>query len=95
MASNHGEVSSKKQAANTDELIALAKAALAETEEKQLAAIDGGAQLPFGYGSQPGDTLDLSDKGMRLLPVELINLIRDRVERYQTCRSFDHEYHPY
>ncbi|KAI4727011.1 hypothetical protein E4T49_05273 [Aureobasidium sp. EXF-10728] len=81
MASNHGEASSMKQAANTEDLIALAKSALAETEEKQLAALDGGAQLPFGYGTQPGDTLDLSDKGVRVLPVELINLIKDRVER--------------
>ncbi|KAG9729221.1 hypothetical protein KCU77_g16285, partial [Aureobasidium melanogenum] len=81
MASNHGDASSTKQAANTEDLIALAKSALAETEEKQLAALDGGAQLPFGYGTQPGDTLDLSDKGVRTLPIELINLIRDRVER--------------
>lgn len=72
-----------KQAANTEDLMALAKLALAETEEKQLAALDGVAQLPFGYGTQPGDTLDLSDKGVRVLPTELINLIRDRVERYK------------
>ncbi|KAG9717988.1 hypothetical protein KCU73_g15216, partial [Aureobasidium melanogenum] len=50
MASNHGDAPSSKQAANTEDLIALAKSALAETEEKQLAALDGGAQLPFGYG---------------------------------------------
>lgn len=81
MASVQGEASLTRQVANTADLIALAKSALAETEEKQLAALEGGAQLPFGYGSRPGDTLDLSDKGVRVLPIELINLVRDRVER--------------
>ena len=80
MSPNHAD-GNAKQAANPEELIVLAKSALAETEQKQLAALDGGAQLPFGYGTQPGDTLDLSDKGVRVLPTELINLIRDRVER--------------
>lgn len=67
---------------STDELIAFAKAALNETAEKQRAALDGGAQLPFGYGPQPGDTLDLGDKGILVLPAELVLLIRDRVERW-------------
>lgn len=66
---------------STEELLAFARAALDETAEKQRAALDGGAQLPFGYGPQPGDTLDLGDKGIHVLPAELIILIKDRVER--------------
>jgi hypothetical protein len=88
MATNHADASTMKQAANTEDLMALAKLALAETEEKQLAALDGVAQLPFGYGSQPGDTLDLSDKGVRVLPTELISLIKDRVERLEFVSPF-------
>jgi len=66
---------------SAEELLAFARAALDETAEKQRAALDGGATLPFGYGPQPGDTLDLGDKGIHVLPAELILLIRDRVER--------------
>lgn len=67
---------------STEELLAFARAALDETAEKQRAALEGGAQLPFGYGPQPGDTLDLGDKGLLVLPAELILLIKDRVERW-------------
>lgn len=66
---------------STEELLAFARAALDETAEKQRAALAGEVQLPFGYGPQPGDTLDLGDKGIHVLPAELVMLIKDRVER--------------
>lgn len=79
---------------STEELLSFARAALDETAEKQRAALEGGAQLPFGYGPQPGDTLDLGDKGIYVLPAELIMLIKDRVERYAKSRNFTPENPP-
>lgn len=67
---------------STEELLSFARAALEETAAKQRAALDGGASLPFGYGPQPGDTLDLGDKAIHVLPDELLQLIKDRVERW-------------
>ncbi|GAB7348185.1 hypothetical protein MBLNU459_g6191t1 [Dothideomycetes sp. NU459] len=78
---NHQNDAQLSRYLDNEELIAFAESSLAETAEKQRAALDGGASLPFGFGSQPGDTLDLSDRGVRDLPIELINLIKDRVER--------------
>lgn len=84
MAGHHRDAR-RSRALSNEELLAFAESSLAETAEKQRAALDGGASLPFGFGSQPGDTLDLSDKGVRALPIELIDLIKDRVERYACC----------
>ena len=63
------------------ELVAYAKKELdADTAEKQakLQAVSVG-ELP--KESQTGATLDLSRKNISALPVEVVELIKDRVER--------------
>lgn len=64
------------------ELVAYAKKELdADTAEKQakLQAVSVG-ELP--KESQTGATLDLSRTNISALPVEVVELIKDRVERY-------------
>lgn len=87
MMAGHRNDARRSKHLTHEELLAFAESSLAETAEKQRAALDGGAQLPFGFGSQPGDTLDLSYKGVQALPAELIDLIKDRVERYAISQT--------
>lgn len=67
--------------ATVEDLIEYTKRALEESAEKQRAIASSFAELPPGYVHTPGDTLDLSSKGARKLPIEVIELIKDRVER--------------
>jgi len=66
--------------AQTEELVEYTKRALEESAEKQRAGV-GHPEVPPGWVSTAGDTLDLSNKGARKLPVEVIELIKDKVER--------------
>jgi hypothetical protein len=60
------------------ELIAFTRRELdADAERQAQVAADGGA-----LESQTGATLDLSHKNIHALPVEVIALIKDKVERY-------------
>lgn len=67
--------------ATTEDLVEFTKRALGESAEKQRAIGSNYSDLPAGYVQTPGDTLDLSSKGARKLPIEVIELIKDRVER--------------
>ena len=66
------------------ELVAFTKEELDSDAERQakLQAASAGA-LP--RESQTGATLDLSNRKIRALPVEIIGLIKDKVERYTCC----------
>ena len=66
--------------ATTQSLVDFTTRSLDESAEKQRATLNG-ADLPPGWGPSAGDTLDLSSKGAKELPVEVIELIKDRVER--------------
>lgn len=62
-----------------EELIGLTKKALEEAVEKERI---NHADLLSDWTDRPGLTLDLSSRGADVLPVEVIELIRDRVERW-------------
>lgn len=68
------------KSSNTESLVEFTKRALEESAEKQK-AVGNYADLPAGLVPTPGDTLDLSSKGAKRLPVEVIELIKDKVER--------------
>lgn len=38
-----------------------------------------------GTGPKPGVTLDMSRKGIQILPEEVVDIIKDRLERYMLC----------
>ena len=68
------------------ELIAFVKKELDTDEERQakiaLAGEDGGGVVPDKAHS--GHTLDLSHKNIEALPVQVVALIKERVERWVT-----------
>ena len=66
--------------ATTESLVEYTKRSLEEAAGKNRAAI-GSAEIPNSWAPSPGDTLDLSSKGAKELPLEVIEIIRDRVER--------------
>lgn len=70
-----------KQPMTAPELIAFVKNELDADEERQAQASAASAgELP--RESQTGSTLDLSHKNINALPVEVVILIKDKVERY-------------
>lgn len=71
-----------KQPMTAPELIAFVKNELDADEERQAKASAASAgELP--RESQTGSTLDLSHKHINALPVEVVILIKDKVERYK------------
>lgn len=80
MASDTSSVPSNKPPMTDDELVALVKEQLHADEERQAKVTAASAgELP--RESQDGSTMDLSHRNVAALPVEVIVLIRDRVER--------------
>ena len=74
-------IDSEKPAKNMPELLAFVKKELDADAERQakLQASGAGELL---HESQTGVTLDLGHKNLRALPLEVIALIKDKVERY-------------
>lgn len=70
------------RSAEAAELIQITKRALdAQSIEDQRAHVDH-ADIAHTWINTPGDTLDLSNRNARALPVEVIELIKDRIERW-------------
>jgi len=65
------------------ELVAYTKKELDADAERQAKVSAAGVG---GFESQTGATLDLSHKKINALPVEVIALIKDKVERYESWR---------
>jgi hypothetical protein len=63
------------------ELIAFAKKELDADNDDRRAKLQAASVGELPKESQTGATLDLSRKGISALPVEVIELIKDRVER--------------
>lgn len=63
------------------ELVAFAKKELDADNEERQAKLQAASVGELPKESQTGATLDLSRKGISALPVEVIELIKDRVER--------------
>lgn len=55
---------------------------LLDAEDQQHAQVAEAANGQVSHGLSPGATVDLSKRSMHELPVEVIELMRDRVERY-------------
>ncbi|KAF2150612.1 hypothetical protein K461DRAFT_280608 [Myriangium duriaei CBS 260.36] len=72
----------RQPSAEAADLVQIAKRALeAQSVEKQRAHVDHAEVPQQAWLNAPGDTLDLSKQGATALPVEVIELIKDRVER--------------
>jgi hypothetical protein len=67
-----------------DEVVALAKAAFEHS--RQDINHRAAAETPRELQQQPGITIDLGHKNIARLPDEVIDVIRDEIERY-TCTS--------
>lgn len=91
MASDTSSQSSKPPMTAAD-LIAFVKKELDADEERQakIAAASAG-EVP--RESQTGSTLDLSHKNINSLPVEVIVLIKDKVERYDMRGALGRRWH--
>lgn len=77
---------SDKLAKHTAELLAFIKTELeADAERHAKLQASGAGELP--HESQTGVTLDLGHKNLRVLPLEVISLIKDKVERYDFRRG--------
>lgn len=70
-----------KQPMTAPELIAFVKNELDADEERQ-AKVSAASAGELPRESQTGSTLDLSHKNINALPVEVVILIKDKVERY-------------
>lgn len=70
-----------KQPMTAPELIAFVKNELDADDERQ-AKVSAASAGELPRESQTGSTLDLSHKNINTLPVEVVLLIKDRVERY-------------
>jgi hypothetical protein len=71
-----------------DEVVALAKAAFEHSRQdiNHRAAAETPRELQQQQQQQPGITIDLGHKNIARLPDEVIDVIRDEIERY-TCTS--------
>lgn len=80
---------SDKPAKNPAELLAFIKKELdADAERHAKLQASGAGELP--HESQTGVTLDLGHKNLRVLPLEVIALIKDKVERYGADGNGEH-----
>lgn len=70
-----------KQPMTAPELIAYVKNELDADEERQ-AKVSAASAGELPRESQTGSTLDLSHRNLNVLPVEVVILIKDKVERY-------------
>lgn len=75
-----------KQPMTASELIAFVKNELDADEERQ-AKVSAASAGEVPRESQTGSTLDLSHKNINVLPVEVVILIKDKVERYMQLGS--------
>ena len=64
------------------ELVAYTTKELDADAERQAKLQAAGAVEVLPRESQAGATLDLSNKNLHALPVEVVGLIKDKVERY-------------
>ena len=66
--------------ARGDDMVEFARRVLEESAEKQK-ALAGYSETPPGWAPTSGETIDLSSRGAKELPSEVIQVIKDRVER--------------
>ena len=84
MATAASDVASEsdKIAKNTADLLTFIKKELdADAERQAKLQASGAGELP--HESETGVTLDLTHKNLRALPLEVIAVIKDKVERYR------------
>ena len=73
----------EKSAKNITELLAFIRKEL-DADAERHAKLQAGGAGELLQDSQTGVTLDLGHKNLRILPLEVISLIKDKVERYDT-----------